>query len=95
LSRAIYLLLALVVGAVGLAFHVRNRQAVELDYFVGQLELELSVVMVGCLIAGVLLGAAVVSTRVWQLKRDVRRAQRREQSVRNELAQARGNQHAG
>jgi uncharacterized integral membrane protein len=95
LSRVIYFLLALVVGAVGLAFHLRNRQAVELDYFVGRFATDLSLVMVGCLIVGVLLGAAAVATRIWQLKRDLRRAQRREQSVRNELAQARGNQHVG
>lgn len=48
--------LALLVLLVGLAFHLRNRQAVIIDYYFGSQELPLSIALALALIGGAALG---------------------------------------
>ena len=44
---------------IGLAMHGRNHQIVHFDYFLGSLDLPLSVLLVGGLVVGALLGLVV------------------------------------
>ena len=60
MRRALLLALLLVVLAVGLFLGGRNAQPVTLDYYFGSLELSLSVALILAMLAGILLGAAVV-----------------------------------
>ena len=85
MTRVLYLGLAIVVGAAGLAFHARNHQAVAFDLFFVRDELELSVVVVGALALGCLLGALAMLSVVLGLKGRLRRAHRQQHVVQREL----------
>ncbi|MSQ67128.1 MAG: DUF1049 domain-containing protein [Gammaproteobacteria bacterium] len=74
--RIIQVLTALCGVLVGLAFHARNHALVRLDFYRGALELPLSFVVVGSLLAGTLLGAAVLLPGRWRLARRLRRSER-------------------
>lgn len=88
-ARVLYLLLAALVALVGLAFHVRNKQTIVLDYFAGTVTVELSLVVVGALVLGTLLGALVMVSSVFRLKTEVRRLKRRQLIAGRELASLR------
>jgi putative membrane protein len=89
LSRVLYLAFAFLVGIGGLAFYVRNDQVIELNYFVGTVTVELSLVVVGALVLGALLGMLAMTATVLALKREVRRLARRHQVATRELASLR------
>lgn len=88
-ARVLYLAIAGVVALAGLAFHIRNKQHIVLDYFAGTVKLELSLVVVGALVLGVVLGALVISSSVLRLQTEVRRLKRRQQIAARELASLR------
>ena len=89
MARLLYALLALLVTLLGLAFHVRNQQALVLDYFLGTVDVELSVVVVTTLVCGVALGALAMASVVLRLKTELRRLKRRQQIAARELASLR------
>lgn len=89
MARVLYLAIAGLVALVGLAFHIRNKQDIVLDYFAGTVKVELSLVVVGALVLGVALGALVMSSSVLRLKTEVRRLKRRQQITGRELASLR------
>ncbi|MBK6658701.1 MAG: LapA family protein [Proteobacteria bacterium] len=89
MTRLIYLLVAVLVALAGLAFHIRNKQDIVLDYFAGTVTVELSLVVVASLVAGVLLGALVTASTVLRLKAEIRRLKRRQQIAGRELASLR------
>lgn len=80
---------AIVVGVCGLAFSVRNDQPIVLDYFGGNVELELSHALVGALVAGAVLGMLAMTAKVLRLKREVRRLARRNELATRELTSLR------
>ncbi|MCC6708085.1 MAG: LapA family protein [Gammaproteobacteria bacterium] len=89
MTRLIYLLIAVLVALTGLAFHIRNKQDIVLDYFAGTVTVELSLVVVASLVLGVLLGALVMASSVLRLKAEIRRLKRRQQIAGRELASLR------
>lgn len=89
MARALYLSIAVLVALAGLAFHIRNKQDIVLDYFAGTVTVELSLVVVGALVLGVALGALVMSSAVLRLKNEVRRLKRRQVIAGRELASLR------
>ena len=89
MARVLYLAIAGLVALAGLAFHIRNRQDIVLDYFAGTVKVELSLLVVGALVLGVVLGALVLSSSVLRLKTEVRRLKRRQQIAGRELASLR------
>lgn len=89
MTRLLYLLLALLVTLAGLAFHIRNKQDIVLDYFAGTLTVELSLVVVASLVLGVVLGALVMASSMLSLKAEIRRLKRRQQIAGRELASLR------
>ncbi len=88
-ARALYLLIAGLVAVAGLAFHIRNKQDIVLDYFTGTVKVELSLLVVAALVLGVALGVLVMSSAVLRLKTEVRRLKRRQQIAGRELASLR------
>ena len=89
MARALYLLLAVLVALVGFAFHVRNKQTIVLDYFAGTVTFELSLVVVGALVLGALLGALAMASTILRLKTELRRLKRRQLIAGRELASLR------
>ena len=89
LARALYTSFALVVALVGLVFHLRNQQRIELDYFFGRLEVDLSVAMLIMLLIGCLLGIVAMSASYLKLKHALRRLAREKDIVGRELASLR------
>lgn len=89
MARMLYVMLAVLVGLVGLAFHVRNKQTIVLDYFTGTVTIELSLVVVGALVLGAVLGAAAMGSSLLRLQTEVRRLKRRQQIAARELASLR------
>lgn len=80
---------AILVAVCGLAFHVRNDQRIALDYFLGSLDVELSVVVVGALVIGVCLAVLGMTATVLRLKREVRRLAKRNELATRELTSLR------
>lgn len=56
MKRAVYLILTLLVVIFGIVFAVLNADTVQLNYYLGSLELPLSLVIVLAMIVGALLG---------------------------------------
>jgi uncharacterized integral membrane protein len=88
-ARVLYLAIAVLVALSGLAFHIRNKQDIVLNYFVGTVTVELSLVVVGSLVLGVALGALVMSSTVLRQKAEIRRLKRRQLIAGRELASLR------
>ena len=80
---------AILMALGGLAFHVRNDQAIVLNYFTGSLNTELSLVVVGALVIGAILGVLAMTATVLRLKREIRRLVRRNDVTARELSSLR------
>lgn len=89
MSRILYTAFAIIIAMIGLVFHVRNNQRIELDFVVRSLEVDLSWVVVAALILGALLGLIAMAARVLQLKGEVRRLSRQGDQARRELSSLR------
>ena len=83
-----YLLLVLLV-LVGLSFAVLNAQAVSLNYYLGTLEVPLSMALVSSLALGAVLGVLVSLVLLISLKRQVRRLRRKVETAEQEVANLR------
>ena len=70
MSRVLKLSLFMLVFLVGLLFHLRNRQQILIDYYLGIAELSFSTSMVIVLALGVLLGYLVGLPASFRLKRE-------------------------
>ena len=68
MSRIARLILVLAVLLFGLAFHLKNNQLIMLDYYVGAIELPVSLVVVLILILGALLGVLASLPIIIKLK---------------------------
>lgn len=89
MARVLYLVIAVLVAFSGLAFHLRNKQDIALDYFAGTVTVELSLVVVGSLVLGVALGALVMSSTLLRQTAEIRRLKRRQLIAGRELASLR------
>ena len=70
MSRLLKLSLVLVVFLVGLAFHMKNDQFVNFNYYLGSIDLPFSFFMVLALGCGALLGVLACMPLVLSLKRE-------------------------
>jgi len=82
---------AALMALLGFSFHLRNDQAVVLNYFTGRLETELSLVVVGAIIIGVMLGVLAMFITVLRLKREMRRLTRCNEKIHGELVATQAN----
>lgn len=71
--KVCFILLVLVVG---LAFHARNDQLVDLDFYLGVISLPFSLYVIVALCVGAVLGWLALLPRLLALKRDNARLQR-------------------
>ena len=69
MSRIARLILVLAVLLFGLAFHLKNNQLIELNYYVGAIEVSLSLMVVLVLCLGALLGVLASMPIIIKLKR--------------------------
>ncbi len=63
------LILFVAIVMVGVAFHIRNKFPVKLDYYAGEIELPVSLIIVLMLLLGALLGGLVSLPTIIKLKR--------------------------
>jgi len=75
----------LVVVLFGLAFAVENAHTVRFNYFLGAVEVPLSLLLVATMLAGALLGCAASALLVLRLKRELRALKKREATAREEV----------
>lgn len=88
--RVLYLVLALILVIIGIVFAVLNAETVQLNYYLGSLELPLSLVLVLAMITGAILGilaslSFIIGNRrsVSKLKRSVEVAEKEIANLRN------------
>ena len=88
--RLIYLSLSLLVIILGVAFSVLNAESIQLNYYLGSIELPLSLVLVLAMILGALLGifaslGLIIGSRrsATKLKRSVAVAEKEIINLRN------------
>lgn len=67
------LIFVLAVAALGLAFHIRNDQLVNLDFYFRSLEIPLSWSLVGSFACGAIIGFLVMVNSVLRLRAENRR----------------------
>ena len=70
MSLVLRLCIVLFVLLIGLAFHLRNDQFIEFDYYLGIIDLPFSFFIVVSLIVGIVLGALASLPRQLRLKRE-------------------------
>jgi len=63
-------LFVLIIVAIGLAFHVRNDTNVTIDYYLGTIDVSLSVVVIASLLIGALLGMITSLGMIVPLRRE-------------------------
>lgn len=88
--RLIYISLALVVIILGIAFSVLNAESIQLNYYLGSVDLPLSLVLVIAMIVGALLGifasmSLIIGSRrsANKLKRSIEVAEKEIVNLRN------------
>jgi len=75
----------LLVMFIGLAFHLRNNQPVDLNYYLGSISLPFSFYVIASLCLGALLGGLAVLPRLLWLRRENSRLRKRVQVNEKEL----------
>ena len=85
MSRIAKLILILVILLFGLAFHLKNNQLVALNYYVGAIELPISLVIVLVLILGALLGILASLPLIIKLKQQKLRLEKQIQNSEKEI----------
>lgn len=87
MKRIIAIIILLCLAALGLGFTVLNAEQVRLNYYFGQAELPLALVIVGTLVVGALLGLLAATWMLLARKHENRRLRRRlklaEQEIHN------------
>ena len=87
--RLLQLIFVLLIAAAGLAFHIRNDQAVALDFYVSTVEMPLSWVLVGAFAFGILLGFLVMLGSVVRLRGEKRRISKQHDLASEEITNLR------
>lgn len=89
MKRIIVLVFVLLVATVGISFTARNAQPVRVDYYVGVADFPLSLLLVGTLILGVLLGVTASIGMVLSSRREAQRLRRRVKASEQEVSNLR------
>lgn len=76
MSRILKIVLVILVMLAGLAFHLRNDHAVDLDFYLGVINLPLSLYVIGALCFGAILGVLTALPRLIRLRRENSRLQK-------------------
>lgn len=87
--RIVQGILLLLVFVLALAFTVINADDVTLNYYLGSLELPLSVILIGAFASGALVAILVNLGRMVRLKREIARLERSERIAQQELTNLR------
>lgn len=86
MSRIAKLILVLAILLFGLAFHLKNNQAIELDYYIGTtMPLPLSLIVVLVLMLGALLGVLSSLPLIIKLKQQKHRLERQIKNSEKEI----------
>lgn len=64
------LLFVIVIVAIGLAFHTRNSNLVSIDYYLGQVDLSISIIVIGSVLIGAVLGFITSFGLILPLRRE-------------------------
>lgn len=83
------LIVLILIVFIGVGFSALNAQPVVIKYFLGERTLPLSVAVFLGLLVGILPTGFLMSLKIWDLKRRVRRAQKHVLQLEEQLAQAR------
>ncbi|GAB4351742.1 MAG: hypothetical protein Kow006_15940 [Gammaproteobacteria bacterium] len=87
--RIVQALFLLLVFVFALAFTVINADKVQLNYYLGSLDLPLSVIVIGAFALGMFTGLLALMGRLIRLKSEVSRLQRSERIAQQELTNLR------
>lgn len=85
MSRLVKLSLVLVVFLLGLAFHLRNDQLVNFNYYLGSIDLPFSFFLLLALLGGALLGLLACLPLIAGLKRENMKLSRRASLAAREI----------
>lgn len=85
MSRIPKLILVLAVLLLGLVFHLKNNQQIELNYYLGSLELSLSLLVVLVLCVGAMLGVLASLPVIVSLKRREMKLKRQIENSEKEI----------
>ena len=83
--RIIFVLLGILVFLIGLAFASLNAGPITIDYYFGQGQYPVVLLLVGVLELGTLLGVLVGVGRIVALKREIARIRRKERIAEQEI----------
>ena len=89
MARLLQLIFVLAIAALGLAFHIRNDQLVNLDFYFRSLEIPLSWSLVGAFSCGALLGFCVMFNSVLRLRGEKRRISKQHDLASEEITNLR------
>lgn len=89
MARIVSLLLLLVVVLLGLSFAVLNAEPVQVQYYLGEARIPLSLAMVLSLIVGAILGVLATFGLVMRQRREIARLRRSGNDARKELEELR------
>ena len=85
MKRIVYLILILVVTLFTVTFTLLNSQPVKVSYYFGSYEIDLLIVVVICLVIGALLGVTAVLGKVFSLKQEMSRKDKKIRITEKEL----------
>ena len=85
MKRIIYLILILVVTLFTVTFTLLNSQPVKVNYYFGSYEVDLLIVVVICLVIGALLGVTAALGKVFSLKQEMSRKEKKIKITEKEL----------
>lgn len=85
MSRIARLILVLAILLLGLIFHLKNNQMIELNYYLGSIELSLSLLVVLILCIGSFLGVMASLPIIIRLKRSQMKLQKQIQNSEKEI----------
>ena len=85
MKRIIHLILILVVTLFTVTFTLLNSQPVKVNYYFGSYEIDLLIVVVICLLLGAFLGILAVLGKVFSLKQEVSRKEKKIKVTEKEL----------
>lgn len=85
MSRIAKLILVFVILLIGLAFHLKNNQLIELNYYVGVINMPMSWLVVLVLFIGSMLGVMASLPLLIKLKRDKLKLERQIKNSEKEI----------
>ena len=85
MKRIIYLILTLVVTLFTVTFTLLNSQPVKVNYYFGSYEIELLIVVVICLVIGAFLGIMAALGKMFSLKQEMSRKEKKIKITEKEL----------